>query len=326
LRSFFVNDRTRRFFVPLSNWQNKSAFAIETVVRESLSGMPVSSIIIPRNAQSALSRVCGMIEKTALLAALLITCVFVILPFFKDFLSDLAYRSRKIRRANMPLFVSLFLITVLIASSIAGDGISIRTGFVIALPVLFLAAWILPAWLRQTAALRRRHVIFRPVFVRGVLPRPKRHGPPTIVLGLFGIAALALAVSFFAGSTDGGPAGFSTGGFSNEDYGDIVSEDDYHAHDRHETLFSYLPLWAEHEEDAPPYRRYAVDADGLYAAAETIPEPETAIPPYPFERLAAFTDGAGLTMAAPPKGGLLFFIALAGLLPFVILRTRHEDL
>jgi hypothetical protein len=328
LRLFFVNDRTRRFFVPLSNWQNKKAFAIEAAVRDSLPGIPVSSIVLPQSTQSPLSQTFGVIEKTALLAALLMLCVLIILPFFKDVLSDVAYRDRKIRRGTLPLIASLFLTAVLVASGIA-DGRASAFPFVfIVMPLgLFLFVWILPAWFRRTAALRRGHIIFRPVVVRGILPHPKRRGPPKTtpkaVFGLFGIAALALAVSFFAGSNEE-TTDFS---FSNEGYGDIVSEDEYHAHGRHETLLSYLPLWAEREEDAPPYRRYAVDADGLYAATGTNPMPETTIPPYPFEGLAAFDGGAaGLTVATSLDGGFLFFIALAGLLPFVILRTRHEDI
>jgi hypothetical protein len=323
LRSFFVNDKTRRLFVPLSNWNGKNALAIEAALREALSGIPVSSIIILRSAQSPLNRCMGMIEKTAVLAALLMLCVMVILPFFKDLLSDLDRRDRKIHRGGVPLMVSLFLTAVFAASGIAGSMASANRIIFAALPpVLFLFCWVLPAWFRWRRARRRKHTLFRPVALRGVLKHPKRRGPPKTVAGLFAVAALACGVSFFSGPDEGGATSFSS-----EDYGSIVSEEEYHSHGRRQTLFSYLPLGLdiEREEDAPPYRRYTTDADGLYVAAGTVAEADSVIPPYPFDGLAAFIEG-GQTAVVPPGGHLLFFIALAALLPFAILRVRYENL
>jgi hypothetical protein len=322
LRSFFVNDRTRRFFVPLSNWKNASAFIIEATLRDALPGIPVSSIIIPQSAQSLLSRVMNVFEKTAVLAALLMICAVVILPFFKDFLSDRAYRDRKIRRYGVLVTVSLYLTAVFIASGIAGSTASVfRIVFIVLPPVFFLAGWMLPAWFQWMRAQRRGHILFRPVALRGLVSHPKRRGPPKTIIGMIAIAAIAFGVSFFTGQDGAGTAGLSS-----EGYGDIVSEDEYRSHGQRQTLFSYLPLGIEREEDAPPYRHYARDASGLYVADRTDDEAGSVIPPYPFDGLAIFIEGAGQPVAVPPGGALLFFIALAALLPFAILRVRHEDL
>jgi hypothetical protein len=321
LRSFFVNDKTRRLFVPLSNWNGKNALVIEASLRESLAGIPVSSIIILQSALSPLSRNMGILERTAVLAALLMLCVMVILPFFKDFLSDLAYRGRKMRRSGIPLMVSLFLTAVLAISGIAGNTASADRIVFIALPLaFFLLGWMLPAWFRWKNARRQEHTLFRPVAMRGVLHHPKRRGPPKIAVGLFAVAALACGVSFFSGSDTGGATSLS-----NDGYGNIVSEEEYRSHGRRQTLFSYLPLGVEREEDAPPYRRYTRDSAGLYIADGTVAEAEVVIPPYPFDRLAAFIEG-GQSVTVPSGGHLLFFIALAALLPFAILRIRYENL
>jgi hypothetical protein len=328
LRSFFVNDKTRRFFVPLSNGKNRSVFMIETALRNTLSEIPVSSIIIPQNAQPPLSRIMGMIEKTVVLAAMLMLCVMVIVPFFKDFLSDLSYRGRKLRRGHVPFIVSLFLAAVFIACGIAGSAASaFRIVFIVLPLAVFLLGWMLPAWLQWRRAQRRGHVLFRPLALRGVLVHPKRRGPPVIIMGMFAVAAIATivtivsGVSFFTGSDGGG-----TAPLSREGYGAMVSADEYHTHGRRQTLFSYLPLGIEREEDAPPYLRYTRDSGGLYVAAGTVDEPEIALPPYPFADLAAFVEGAGQPVAGSSGGPLLFFIALAALLPFAILRVRHENL
>jgi hypothetical protein len=320
LRSFFVNDKTRRLFVPLSNWSGKNTLAIEAALREALAGIPVSSIIILQSAQSPLSRNMGMIEKTLVLAALLMLCVMVIPPFFKDFLSDLACRDRKSRRGGMPLAVSLFLTAVLVASGIEGSAASAyRIVFIVLPPAFFLLGWVLPAWLRWRGARQRGHALFRPVALRGVLLHPKRRGPPRTVAGLFALAAVAFGVSFFSGTDKGGAASLS-----GEGYGAIVSEEEYHSHGQRQTLFSYLPLGTQREEDAPPYRRYVSDSSGLYVADGAVAEAEAVIPPYPFDGLAAFVEG-GQSAAVPPDSPLLFFIALAALLPFAILRIRYEN-
>ncbi|MDR1095156.1 MAG: hypothetical protein LBL31_02070 [Spirochaetaceae bacterium] len=325
LRSFFVNDKTRRLFVPLSNWNGKNTLAIESALREALAGIPVSSIIILQSAQSPLSRNMGMIEKTLVLAALLMICVMVILPFFKDFLSDLACRDRKIRRSGIPLAVSLFLTAVLVASGIAGSAASAYRIVFIVLPLaFFLLGWVLPAWLRWRGARQRGHAFFRPVALRGVLLHPKRRGPPRTVAGLFALAAIAFGVSFFSGTVSGADKG-GAASLSSKGYGAIVSEEEYHSHGRRQTLFSYLPLGTRREEDAPPYRRYASDSSGLYVADGTIAAAEVVIPPYPFDGLAAFVEG-GQSATVPPDSPLLFFIALAALLPFAILRIRYENI
>jgi hypothetical protein len=316
LRSFFLNDKTRRFFVPLSNGKNKNALVIEAELRDALSGIPVSSIIIPQSAP--LSRIMSLIEKTAVFAALLMIYGIVVLPFFKDFLSDAAYRHRKVARSRFPFITFLFLTAVFIASGIAAAP-AFRIVFVVLPLAFFLVCRILPAWFRWTKARRHGHVLFRPIAHPGVLSRPKRHGPPIIVAVPFAVAAIACAVSFFTGSV-----GVGSANRSGEGYGTIVSEDEYRSHGRRQTLVSYLPLGIEREENAPPYRHYATDADGLYIAAGTVEETESEIPPYPFGGFAAL--GTWQPSAVVPTNGLLlFFIALAALLPFAILRIRHEN-
>jgi hypothetical protein len=106
----------------------------------------------------------------------------------------------------------------------------------------------------------------------------------------------------------------------------MVGADEYHSHGRWQTVFSYLPLGIQREEDAPPYRHYSKDSAGLYVAAGTVDEAENVFPPYPFDDLAAFVEGAGQPVTVPSGGPLLIFIALAALLPFAILRVRHENL
>jgi hypothetical protein len=331
LREFFVNDKARRFFVPLANWKNKSIMVVEAEIRDALSGMPVSSIII-QSVRSPLSRVFARVEKAAVLAVVLMICGFFILPVFRDFLSGLAYRGRKSRQGNMPfrsLMVSVFLTAVLAASGAAvsgfwsgGDGV--RLIFLVLPLVFFLVGGMAPVWLQWAAMRRHGHTLFRPVALRGIRPRSERRFPPVIFVVLLAVAALACAASFFAG------AGNSGTGFSNDGYGGIVSEEEYRAHGRRQTLFAYLPLGIDRAELAPSYLRYAEGADGLYVAAGTVDEAEVVMPPYPLDGLAAFVEGtagaAREVYAPPPDGVLLFVIALSALIPFAILGRRHEDL
>jgi hypothetical protein len=319
LRSFFVNDTARRFFVPLSNWKNKSVFMIESDIRAALPKVPVSSIIIPQSAQPPFSRMMSIIEKTAVLAALLMVYIVIVMPFFKDFLSDRPYHSRKIRRSKIPFGVFLFLTVIFIASGIAGSAASAFRIVFGALPLAcFLCGGVFPAWFRWMAAQRRGHILFRPVALNGVRSRPVRRGPPKIIVGLFAVAAITCAAAFFTGSNESGTARLPAG-----DYGAIVSEDEYRSHGQRQALFSYVPLGIG--ENAPPYRHYTEDADGLYVAAGTVAEAETVIPPYPFASLAVFVEGAEQSLSAPAGGPVLFFIALAALLPFAILRVRDEN-
>ncbi|MDR1468504.1 MAG: hypothetical protein LBT00_04360 [Spirochaetaceae bacterium] len=348
MRAFFVNEKTRRFFVPLSNGQNKNAQVIETAIRDALSGFSVSSIIILRNAESPFSRVFGMIGKTALWAATLMIAGLFIPSFFKDFLSDRARRSsdrgRKIPLRKTPVAVSLLLAAAFIASGAAAGGAASVSQFALTVfPfALFLLGWTVPAWVRWRTAKRQGHVLFYPVALRGITPRLERCRPPVIIVCLFAVGVIASAVStasFLSGS-GGGTAGFSVN-FSNEGYGNLVGEEEYRMHGQRQAGFAYLPLGINREEDAPPYRRYTEDASGLYVAAGTV-EMETdreegVIPAYPFDRLAAFIEGTGgpsataaVSAVSPPlrlhdrwpESVPLFFIALATLLPFAILRVR----
>ncbi|MDR0639618.1 MAG: hypothetical protein LBG27_12085 [Spirochaetaceae bacterium] len=334
LRAFFVNEKTRRFFVPLSNWKNKNVQVIEAAVRDALSGLPVSSIILhdPRSPfLSSLSRTFGMVGKAAVWAALFITCGLFIPAFFKNFLSDRAYRlsghHRNIRRGKTPVAVSLFLTAVFIASGMAGGVVSVSRFALIVFPfALFLLGWMAPVWFRWKAAGRRGHILFHPVAMRETKPRSERGRPLVIIVYLFAIGAAACAASFFIGSgSEDGQAGFS-----NEGYGGLVSEEEYRAHGRRQTVFAYLPLGVDREEDAPPYRHYTENADGLYIAAETVEMEESVIPACPFDSLAAFIEGTGggpdtitipHTTAGLPEA--LSFLALAVLLSSVILGTRH---
>jgi hypothetical protein len=339
LRAFFVNEKARRFFLPLSNWKNKNAGLIDAAVRDALSGVPVSSInLILHNPRSPLSRIFGMIGKTAVWAAIFMICGLCIPSFFKDFLSDRAYRlsgrGRKTRRGKVPVAVSLLLVAVFIASGVAeGGAASVSRLLRVVFPfALFLLGWTLPVWVGGRSARRRGHILFRPVAIRRAKSHSGRGRPLAIIVCLFAAGAIASTVSFFTGSSGLGLGGGTTG-FSNEGYGRLVSEDEYHAHGWRQALFAHLPLGVDREEDAPPYRRYTEDADGLYVAAETVEMEimENAFPAYPFNSLAAFIEGTSgppniisvpNTVAGLPEGVSLFFIALAALLPFVILDGR----
>jgi hypothetical protein len=338
VRAFFVNEKTRRFFVPLSNWTNENAQVIEAAVRDALSRFPVSSVIMLRihNPQSPLSQIFGIIGKTAVWTAILMICGLFIPSFFKDFLVNRAYRlsnhDRNIRLRKAPVAASLFLAAVFITSGMVGGAASGSRLLRIVFPLaLFLIGWTLPVWVRWRAAKRRGHIQFRPVVIRETKPHSERNRPPAIIVCLLVAGALSLAASFFSGSngldSDGGVAAFS-----NEGYDELISEDDYRAHVRRQTAFSYLPLGIDREEDAPPYRRYAEDTDGLYVAAGTVEMDmetmESLVPAYPFDSLAAFIEGSGgppdtipvpNTASGLPEGVSLFFIVLAALLPFVIL-------
>ena len=335
LRAFFVNKKTRRFFVPLSNWKNKSVLVIEAAIRNALSGIPIYSIIL-RNPQSpfisSLSRTFGMVGKTAVWTVLFVICGLFIPAFFENFLSDRAYRlpgsHRNIRRGKTPIAVSLFLAAVFIASGMA-DGITGVSwlAFIVIPFALFLLGWTLPAWFRWKAAKRRGHILFRPIWA--TKPRSERARPPIAIVCLLAVGAAACAASFFTGLGSG--SGMAV--FSNEGYGGLVSEEEYRAHSRRQAAFAYLPLGVDREEDTPPYRRYTEDADGLYVAAGTVEIEESVIPAYPFDSLAAFIEGAPVA-AAPlphtasglPDGVLPFLIALAALFPFAILRRSEIGL
>ena len=358
LQAFFVNERTRRFFVPFSNWKNKSVSAIEDAVRDALSGIPVSSIVVhnPRptlhNSRlpflPPLSRTFGIIGRAAVWAALFMTCGLFIPAFFKNFLSSRAYRlsghHRNTRLAKTPVVMSLLLAALFAAGGIvfvsrfpvnvSPINVSPINIFLISvfLVALFLLAWTLPVWLRWKAAARRGHILFRPVAIRESKPRSEKRRPPVVILCLFAAGAVACAVSFFTGLE----AGDGAAGFSNEGYGGLVSEEEYYAHSLRQTTFAYLPLGVDREEDAPPYRRYAEGPDGLYAAAGAVEimaeAEESVVPAYPFDSLAAFiegTDGGQGAVPAPQAAGwpdsvLLFFIALAALLPFALPNFHNE--
>jgi hypothetical protein len=310
VRAFFVNEKTRRFFVPLSNWNNTNAGAIETALRNALSGISVASsslsLFVPRNPQSPLSRTLGMIGKTALWAALLMLAGLGISPFFKDSWSGraalLSDPTRKTRLKKTPVAAALFLAAAFIVSGAMAD----ISGFRLlgaAIPfALFLLGWTLPAWFRRRQAKRRGHTLFRPVALRGIVPRSQRGRPPVVIICLFAAGAAALALPFFlnglgrfGGPGSGGGETASSAGFSHEGYGGLVSEEEYRAHVRRQAVFAYLPLGIDREEDAPPYRRYTEDADGLYAATGTVEMDtetmESGIPDYPFDSLAAFIEG-----------------------------------
>jgi hypothetical protein len=333
LRAFFVNGTTRRVFLPLSNWKNKSAPGIEAAMRDALREIPVSSIII-QNPQSPLNRVLLLIEKTAVLSALLIICGLFIPRFMWDYFAGRAYRNRGYRRGKAQAAVVLFLTAVFVAGAAALNGTrDALYGMILLLPLLVLIRAV-PGLVRRSQAAKRGHILFYPAPMRAIAAFPSRRPPmgtrpPKIVILLFAGGAAACAASFFAG-----PEGTAPRRIDSKDYGPIVSAEEYAGHSLRQTLFSYTPLGLDAGADTPPYRSYTLDPGGLYVVDETyngIPAGiPSGLPPYPFENLAAFMDGAD-SGAAPREntpGGYAAFllIALAALLPFAILGLRHEDI
>jgi hypothetical protein len=335
LRAFFVNEKSRRFFLPLTNWRGQSVETIESDIKHALNPIPVLGKAINARAP-AVKNTFITIAVFALFFLLSLSMSFLLSAFFKDLFSDFNYYGKmKLRRGK-----SLGIIVILFAVYIAGslfEGVPILR-IILAL-VVINASSALHCFLFTRNAAQNEHSIFRPVFilmttkslVRGIFPK-------YTVFVLAASFALILLSLFTGGVQVGRPTAITSA-----NYGSLVTSEDYEAHVAFQNAFSFIPLFTSDSpgsaatDGAPTdrYLTYAIDESGLYLSGEADMPPVVTQPPYPLSAITAFVTDVppsavaqttAPSFAATPAPGLpLFLLTLAVFASSVILlRTEHR--